>query len=425
MKKRILTLLLTQWLWQPAVLAASGTNVSQYTARVMQNAQQLADNNALADAIAKLNSAEVSRPDDVAALSKLLGIYYWQVEQFTHSIASLEKALSFELFTFEEEWVTRRMLTQLYLTQGDYKKAIPQLNKLLKQVPENESAAEIWRYLAQAQYSVENWRETIAATKGFQRVEKKPDTTILSLALAAHVQLEQWKSVIPLAKQLIALEPSNKNWWLQAYNAYLNLGQEKSALDMLTLIELQGLELNEAETKSLAYLYAAQGIYQKAAQTLARIENSQQDPKLIKLQAQYWQAAKEWQQALKFWQRLAKQESQYQWEVAILENQLQRYQQVLISLAEMDNPQRQFDAQLLKINALYRLERIDQAYAQAKKADALRSTKQTQNWLKFLSHKLKSTESKLDKAKREHVSESEHLTQQTNAVADKSADSRS
>ncbi|EJA3101026.1 tetratricopeptide repeat protein [Vibrio vulnificus] len=425
MKKRILTLLLTQWLWQPAALAASGTNVSQYTARVMQNAQQLADNNALADAIAKLNSAEVSRPDDVAALSKLLGIYYWQAEQFTRSIASLEKALSFELFTFEEEWVTRRMLTQLYLTQGDYKKAIPQLNKLLKQVPENESAAEIWRYLAQAQYSVENWRETIAATKGFQRVENKPDTTILSLALAAHVQLEQWKSVIPLAKQLIALEPSNKNWWLQAYNAYLNLGQEKSALDMLTLIELQGLELNEAETKSLAYLYAAQGIYQKAAQTLARIENSQQDPKLIKLQAQYWQAAKEWQQALKFWQRLAKQESQYQWEVAILENQLQRYQQVLISLAEMDNPQRQFDAQLLKINALYRLERIDQAYAQAKKADALRSTKQTQNWLKFLSHKLKSTESKLDKAKREHVSESEHLTQQTNAVADKSADSRS
>lgn len=425
MKKRILTLLLTQWLWQPAALAASGTNVSQYTARVMQNAQQLADNNALADAIAKLNSAEVSRPDDVAALSKLLGIYYWQAEQFTRSIASLEKALSFELFTFEEEWVTRRMLTQLYLTQGDYKKAIPQLNKLLKQVPENESAAEIWRYLAQAQYSVENWRETIAATKGFQRVEKKPDTTILSLALAAHVQLEQWKSVIPLAKQLIALEPSNKNWWLQAYNAYLNLGQEKSALDMLTLIELQGLELNEAETKSLAYLYAAQGIYQKAAQTLARIENSQQDPKLIKLQAQYWQAAKEWQQALKLWQRLAKQESQYQWEVAILENQLQRYQQVLISLAEMDNPQRQFDAQLLKINALYRLERIDQAYAQAKKADALRSTKQTQTWLKFLSHKLKSTESKLDKAKREHVSESEHLTQQTNAVADKSADSRS
>ncbi|EHD1698254.1 tetratricopeptide repeat protein [Vibrio vulnificus] len=425
MKKRILTLLLTQWLWQPAVLAASGTNVSQYTARVMQNAQQLADNNALADAIAKLNSAEVSRPDDVAALSKLLGIYYWQAEQFTRSIASLEKALSFELFTFEEEWVTRRMLTQLYLTQGDYKKAIPQLNKLLKQVPENESAAEIWRYLAQAQYSVENWRETIAATKGFQRVENKPDTTILSLALAAHVQLEQWKSVIPLAKQLIALEPSNKNWWLQAYNAYLNLGQEKSALDMLTLIELQGLELNEAETKSLAYLYAAQGIYQKAAQTLARIESSQQDPKLIKLQAQYWQAAKEWQQALKLWQRLAKQESQYQWEVAILENQLQRYQQVLISLAEMDNPQRQFDAQLLKINALYRLERIDQAYAQAKKADALRSTKQTQNWLKFLSHKLKSTESKLNKAKREHVSESEHLTQQTNAVADKSADSRS
>ncbi|EJL6389593.1 tetratricopeptide repeat protein [Vibrio vulnificus] len=425
MKKRILTLLLTQWLWQPGALAASGTNVSQYTARVMQNAQQLADNNALADAIAKLNSAEVSRPDDVAALSKLLGIYYWQAEQFTRSIASLEKALSFELFTFEEEWVTRRMLTQLYLTQGEYKKAIPQLNKLLKQVPENESAAEIWRYLAQAQYSVENWREAIAATKGFQRVENKPDTTILSLALAAHVQLEQWKSVIPLAKQLIALEPSNKNWWLQAYNAYLNLGQEKSALDMLTLIELQGLELNEAETKSLAYLYAAQGIYQKAAQTLARIENSQQDPKLIKLQAQYWQAAKEWQQALKLWQRLAKQESKYQWEVAILENQLQRYQQVLISLAEMDNPQRQFDAQLLKINALYRLERIDQAYAQAKKADALRSTKQTQTWLKFLSHKLKSTESKLNKAKREHVSESEHLTQQTNAVADKSADSRS
>ncbi|NVC64291.1 tetratricopeptide repeat protein [Vibrio sp. 05-20-BW147] len=391
MNKRILTLVISMLLSQPILAGQAALNVSDYAARAMQQAQQLADDKKVVEAIKRLESTEISRADDIAALNKMLGLYYWQEERFDASILSLEKALKVNAFPSNEAWFTRRMLAQLYLTQGEFKKAIPLLQTLLNAVPQNENEAEIWRYLAQAQYSVENWQATLKATQGFQRVQSKPDSTILSLALAANVQLEQWKSVVPIAKQLISLQPNNKNWWLQAYNAYLNLKQEKSALDMLALAELQGISLNESEIKALAYLYAGEGIYLKAAQTLARLDDAQHDLQLLKLQAQYWQTAKEWESALSYWQKAAMQEPKYLWEVAILQNELKRYQQVIASLDTMQNPQRQFDGQMLKINALYRLDRLEEAYLQAKKADAIKSTQQTTSWLNFLSHKMKAS----------------------------------
>ncbi|ELP5727746.1 tetratricopeptide repeat protein [Vibrio vulnificus] len=391
MNKRILTLLLSTLLSQTLTAGQTALNVSDYTARTMQQAQQLADDKKVVEAIKRLESVEVTRSDDIAAINKMLGLYYWQVEHFDASILSLERALEVNAFPSDEAWFTRRMLAQLYLTQGEFRKAIPLLQTLLKAVPDTENEAEIWRYLAQAQYSVENWQETLKATQSFQRVQSKPDSIILSLALAANVQLERWKPVVPIAKQLISLQPNNKNWWLQAYNAYLNLKQDKSALDMLALAELQGISLNESEIKALAYLYAGEGIYQKAAQTLARLTDAQHDLSLLKLQAQYWQAAKEWESALSYWQKAATQEPKYLWEVAVLQNELQRYQQVIASLDTMQNPQRQFDGQLLKINALYRLDRLEEAYILAKKTDAIKSTKQTTSWLNFLSHKTKAS----------------------------------
>lgn len=391
MNKRILTLLISALLVQPLAVAQEALNLSPFTLIAMQKAQQLASNNSVPDAIKALQSIDVSRPDDVAAVSKMLGVYYWQVDAFDASIQALEKALSLNVFPDDEAWRTRRMLAQLYLSQGEFKKALAQLNRLVDKVPENEKVAEIWRYLVQAHYSLENWHEAIEAANAFNRAERQFDRTVHALTLASHVQLEQWKPALRLAKALIAHEPNNKNWWLQAYNAYLQLHQEQSALDLLTLAELQGITLNQSEIKSLAALYAGQGIYHKAASTLARLEGAQQELSLLKLQAQYWQAAKEWETSLRFWKKAAQIEPNYLWEVAILQNELKRYQQVIASLDKLNNPQRHVDAQLLKVNAYYRLERLQEAYAQAKKADALHSTKQTQSWLKFLAHKMQTT----------------------------------
>lgn len=387
MKKTTITLLMSCLLLTKVSAAAPNSDISPYALRYMQQAQTLSAKEQNQQAIEHLLTAEVSRPGDVAAISRMLGILYWQSEQAEHSVIALEKALNAQGLADDEQWRTRRMLSSIYLTLGQFRQALPHLELLTQSIPEGENAAEVWLHLAQAYYSLEQWRETLLALEKQRKLDPKASVAVLSISLGAHAQLEQWSQVVDNAKQLIALQPEKKIWWMQAYSGYLNLRQQKAALDILTLAQLKGIALLDSERKSLAYLYASQGIYEKAAVTLSQLEQADSDLELIRLQAQYWQAAKEWQKSLHFWHKAAEIESKYHWEVAVLQNQLQKYQQVIASLDQMENQQRFYDAQLLKVNALYRLNRLEAALALAKKADAIKSSTQTQSWVRFLSHK--------------------------------------
>lgn len=391
MKKTTITLLMSCLLLTKVSAAAPNSDISPYALRYMQQAQTLSAKEQNQQAIEHLLTAEVSRPGDVAAISRMLGILYWQSEQAEHSVIALEKALNALGLADDEQWRTRRMLSSIYLTLGQFRQALPHLELLTQSIPEGENAAEVWLHLAQAHYSLEQWRETLLALEKQRKLDPKPSVAVLSISLGAHAQLEQWSQVVDNAKQLIALQPEKKIWWMQAYSGYLNLRQQKAALDILTLAQLKGIALLDSERKSLAYLYASQGIYEKAAVTLSQLEQADSDLELIRLQAQYWQAAKEWQKSLHFWHKAAEIESKYHWEVAVLQNQLQKYQQVIASLDQMENQQRFYDAQLLKVNALYRLNRLEAALALAKKADAIKSSTQTQSWVRFLSHKKSET----------------------------------
>ncbi|MBE4577120.1 ferrichrome ABC transporter substrate-binding protein [Vibrio navarrensis] len=391
MKKTTITLLMSCLLLTKVSAAAPNSDISPYALRYMQQAQTLSAKEQNQQAIEHLLTAEVSRPGDVAAISRMLGILYWQSEQAEHSVIALEKALNAQGLADDEQWRTRRMLSSIYLTLGQFPQALPHLELLTQSIPEGENAAEVWLHLAQAHYSLERWRETLIALETQRKLDSQPSVAVLSISLGAHAQLEQWSQVVDNAKQLIALQPEKKIWWMQAYSGYLNLRQQKSALDILTLAQLKGIALLDSELKSLAYLYASQGIYEKAAVTLSQLEQADSDLELIRLQAQYWQAAKEWQKSLHFWHKAAEIESKYHWEVAVLQNQLQKYQQVIASLDQMENQQRFYDAQLLKVNALYRLNRLEAALALAKKADAIKSSTQTQSWVRFLSHKKSET----------------------------------
>ncbi|MFH4666426.1 ferrichrome ABC transporter substrate-binding protein [Vibrio cidicii] len=391
MKKTTITLLMSCLLLTKVSAAAPNSDISPYALRYMQQAQTLSAKEQNQQAIEHLLTAEVSRPGDVAAISRMLGILYWQSEQAEHSVIALEKALNAQGLADDEQWRTRRMLSSIYLTLGQFRQALPHLELLTQSIPEGENAAEVWLHLAQAHYSLEQWRETLLALEKQRKLDPKPSVAVLSISLGAHAQLEQWSQVVDNAKQLIALQPEKKIWWMQAYSGYLNLRQQKAALDILTLAQLKGIALLDSERKSLAYLYASQGIYEKAAVTLSQLEQADSDLELIRLQAQYWQAAKEWQKSLHFWHKAAEIESKYHWEVAVLQNQLQKYQQVIASLDQMENQQRFYDAQLLKVNALYRLNRLEAALALAKKADAIKSSTQTQSWVRFLSHKKSET----------------------------------
>ncbi|WP_226980280.1 tetratricopeptide repeat protein [Vibrio navarrensis] len=163
MKKTTITLLMSCLLLTKVSAAAPNSDISPYALRYMQQAQTLSAKEQNQQAIEHLLTAEVSRPGDVAAISRMLGILYWQSEQAEHSVIALEKALNAQGLADDEQWRTRRMLSSIYLTLGQFRQALPHLELLTQSIPEGENAAEVWLHLAQAHYSLEQWRETLLA----------------------------------------------------------------------------------------------------------------------------------------------------------------------------------------------------------------------------------------------------------------------
>ncbi len=374
-----------QLLFAPALANASG-EVSEYTARHMHKAQKLADEDKNSQAIAVLKKLDLSRDTDKALVNRMLGILYWQIEKPKSSAKHLGLAVNSGFFVEKELWQLRRMYSSVLLVQESYSQALKQLYKLDKTKQYGSNLGEVWLYIAQAHYQLEQWKSVITAL-GKHHKYKSATINTLSMRITAENNLSRWKSVARTSKQLIRLEPKRKAWWQLGYAAYMQLDNHRKALDVLSLADISGIKLTQGELRSLASLYAQRGVYEKAAQTLARLSKSKTDKKLIKLQAQYWQMAKEWQESIDFWTLLAKTDPSYYWNVAVIQNQLQHYPDVVRTLKLAKNSKKRQDIELMRSRAFYKLNQFDHALASAKRADSMKANSRAQSWLKFLTQK--------------------------------------
>ncbi|MFL7865033.1 tetratricopeptide repeat protein [Vibrio cincinnatiensis] len=361
------------------------TELSPYAANKALQANQFAQEERFGEAIRLLEETQFSRAYDKAYLARMLGVFYWQNEQLKPAIKSLNNAVNSGELQDEQGWTTRRMLADLLLMDQQYQQALSHYYQLTKQVPADQKAHELWLRIAQVHYQLQQWKKTLEAMAHYERFKRPDEITPLSVKLGAQLQLERWSPAIDTLKRLITLEPTKSSWWLQLVSLELRTGQQKEALNSLGLAKLQGVELSQQELRLLAQLYAQNGIPERAAQLLEQLATTNSDLDLITERATYWQRAKEWDKAIETWLIAAKRESQYYWNVALLQSQQGEYQQALASLEQVKGQQRQPEMALARARVLYKLNKLDDALAQAKKAHHLEPSQESKGWVNFLS----------------------------------------
>ncbi|SHO56177.1 Anaphase-promoting complex, cyclosome, subunit 3 [Vibrio quintilis] len=369
--------------------------VSQFAAGKIMLAQKQAEHDQLKKAIQTLRSLKVSKSYDKAYVARLLGVYYWQNHQPDPAIRHLSDAVTYDLFKPHEMWSLKRMLADLLTTQKRYKQALQYYQELVKSVPpETKSSelklSELWLTIAQLHYQSENWRNVLQALKHYHTFGLPDAVSPLSVQLGAQVQLKQYTSAIKTVKRLLALEPEKKNWWLQLTGLELKLKHFKSALSTLELAQLQGIHLSAANQRLLAQLYGQCGIPERAARILERLYQDSHAPKYQVRIAYYWQQAKEWDKAMLKWQQAAKSQTKYYWQLAQLQMQQGLYQQALQSLDAYSQEKRAQEKRtarvaLLRAQVLYKLDRLEPALIQAKKADRIQPSGEAKSWIKYLS----------------------------------------
>ncbi len=382
MKKFLITTLLSL-----TAASAIAQELSQYTASRVQRAHSLAQEEKLKEAISTLESLDLSRGYDQAFVARMLGIFYWQNEQVKPAIKQLDFAVSSGLLQDEQAWQTRKMLADILLNEQQFAKALPHYYELSKAVPKNQKAHEVWLRIAQSHYQLSQWNKVLSAMGRYEKFGQPDELGPLSIKLSSELELKKWQPAIVTIKRLIAIEPERVEWWRQLVALHLRVDDSKRALDSMALAKLQGVALSQDDFKLLAQLYAKRGIPERAALIMEQLEDLNVDSQLKAQQATYWQMAKEWDKSIDSWRIAAKLDSKYYWNYSQLLVQQGHYQQALAALDKVKG--RNADVALIKTRAYYKLNRLDDALANAKRANEIKPSNQAQSWVKYLTQRRK------------------------------------
>ncbi|EGR2697681.1 tetratricopeptide repeat protein [Vibrio parahaemolyticus] len=382
MKKFLITTLLSL-----TAASAIAQELSQYTASRVQRAHSLAQEEKLKEAISTLESLDLSRGYDQAFVARMLGIFYWQNEQVKPAIKQLDFAVSSGLLQDEQAWQTRKMLADILLNEQQFAKALPHYYELSKAVPKNQKAHEVWLRIAQSHYQLSQWNKVLSAMERYEKFGQPYELGPLSIKLSSELELKKWQPAIVTIKRLIAIEPERVEWWRQLVALYLRVDDSKRALDAMALAKLQGVALSQDDFKLLAQLYAKRGIPERAALIMEQLEDLNVDSQLKAQQATYWQMAKEWDKSIDSWRVAAKLDSKYYWNYSQLLVQQGHYQQALAALDKVKG--RNADVALIKTRAYYKLNRLDDALANAKRANEIKPSNQAKSWVKYLTQRRK------------------------------------
>ncbi|MFT7681172.1 MAG: hypothetical protein ACI935_000617 [Moritella dasanensis] len=407
---------------------ANPPQLTQFIAGKIQAAQALQQQDRYSDAIELLTELTPRQAYDKAFVQRVLGIFYWQQEDTEQAIKYLSLAVESQLLPTEQTWVTQRMVADILLSEQQYKQALPHYyglvnnyalldgvlvntqlkadknrNKIAKR--NNKSSdikikafTELWLRIAQTHYQLREWDKVLSAVQSFEGLNTQGDQVqALNLQLTAQSQLQRWPAAIATLDRIIAVEPDKLLWWQQLAGLQLRISQPQAALTTLILAQRQGLELSVAERRTLAQLYAQQGIPEQAANELgllaANITDKNERKKLLAEQAQYWQMAKEWDKAIGTWREVISLSengaAEYRWPLAQLLLQQGRYESALV---ELKHPQIKHDKsnkeqaamELAKVRAYYKLAQFDRAITHAKLAQHLAPSASAKGWLKYL-----------------------------------------
>ncbi|ERB64427.1 hypothetical protein G3U99_11560 [Vibrio coralliilyticus OCN008] len=363
--------------------STAAQELTQYTAVRVQKANELAQEEQLKEAITLLKEIDTSRDYDKAFVARMLAVFYWQDGNTKQAILKMEYAVESGLLRDEQAWISQRMLADLYLNDQQFAKALKHYYQLVKSVPETQKAQDLWLRIAQSHYQLEQWDKVVPAVDKYLKVEKKEILQPLSLKLGAQLELKRWSAAIPTLELLISIQPEKLSWWRQLVGLQMKVGKDKEALDTLALAKINGLPLSQSDRRMLAQMYAKRGIPERAAIEISELDGAQTDVQLLSEQATYWQLAKEWDKSLSIWKLAAEKDAKYNWSVAQLMVQQGYYKDSLSVLDKVKG--RDADVALAKTRALYKLNLLEKALVQAKRANNIEPSSQAKSWIKYLS----------------------------------------
>jgi tetratricopeptide (TPR) repeat protein len=288
--------------------APPSTDISQVTARILQEAIELLNMENYAGAGEKLATLRLDRlsPYERGTVERILFSIAYNREQYEQARGHLQNAINSGGLNAQQIDEARYQIAQMYMQQENWREGAAALEEWFKTAANPNSAA--YYMLAIAYYQMEDLNRALPPAKKAVELMETPNESWLSMLSALYLQREEYREAIPVLQQLVTAAPGKKTYWMQLSSVHGQLEDYGNALAVMQLAHSMGLVTEDSEVRRLADLLLFNEVPYRGAQVLeAAIEKKyvNLDDKLYEKLANCWIAAGEFDKAIAPLQRSA------------------------------------------------------------------------------------------------------------------------
>jgi tetratricopeptide (TPR) repeat protein len=225
-------------------------------------------------------------------------------EDSSQALVYFNKALALEAMKAVQAVSLATNVAQLYLSNNKIAEAIAVLQpRILAAEEEKENSTNAMAYitLGSAYQVKSDFKSSLIWLKqGIARVSK-PRENWLQMVMAAHYQLKEYGEAIKVLDQLINVNESKEDYWLQQASLNQMLNKPKAALSVLQLAYVRNVLIKEDGLITLVQLLITQGVPERAGRILLELLESQKielNEDNWKLLASAWLQSRERKQAI-------------------------------------------------------------------------------------------------------------------------------
>ncbi len=270
--------------------------------------EQMAEEN-ITEAISTLEELKDEvKPDslDLALTLQMLGYAAMANENFGEAIVHLKQSLSLNKLPEKVKYNVGYMVAQLHSAQGEFVQAIDFAAEWFDTL-EQPTPAQMM-FMANIYAQTKNYKQSIPFARRAISESATPKESWFQLLIAAHYELEDFKSAASALQKIIGYWPGNSSYWEQLASVYVMLEDESRALATLRLAWMSGVLEREESIKSMVQLAFARGIPEHAAKLLILGFDKEllpREPVYVRMLANAWLSAREAGTAIDTFKELA------------------------------------------------------------------------------------------------------------------------
>jgi len=331
-----------------------------------------------------------------AVLYQTLGFVYVQLDRNQEALASFERSISFNALPAPVTQGLLYSLAGLYAAEGQFERSIETMREWFRY--EAEPRADAYIVIASAFAELEQYESALPYVQKAIAVADEPRSNWYMLEVAIHLEAERFREAVGVLLQMLRIWPGESRYWDMLSGLYLELGEDRNALDATMVAYAKGFLTEETELIAAAQLnllldtpYTAGEILEKGMNE-GLIETNREHLEMLLLA---WTNAREYDKAFATIDALAPyaedgryfmQKAGIAGEIGDWETTAAAAQQALE--AGIDKP---YEAHMLAGTAYAELERFDDAIESFRSARASGEAQQRANaasWIAFVEEKV-------------------------------------